>query len=115
MMYSQEDLDTLVENYRQIEKYIKENYVPLLEENETVSAHSGDSHLCFYFDKKSIYASQNPCFLQFGVGMPGHIDVYQRPEIGEDLCLYWGDIKKGIQSYFDKREKKREAIRNFRV
>lgn len=115
MYYSQEDLDMLAENYRQIEKYVKENYVPLLEDSETVTVVFGESDKCsFSFDKEACI-----CFcghqVQFGTRFPGTIDIYQCPEYGDELCFHWDSVKLRIQAYFDRKKKKKEAIRNFRV
>ena len=120
-MYTDEDLACLKEDYRKIERYIKEHYVPRLVGNEIV----GVSHAtCDYLDY------DGDCWLQFSKdfirvscahktfsfgGEPGLLDIYQCPFGAEALVFSWKDLKRKIEIVLNGREARRHAIRNFQV
>ena len=114
-IYSDEERKMLGNSIHEIEKYICENYIPLLEACERVSVRFGerDEYLLVFGSDDILYINDSRTYsLRHG---HGRLDVYEFPDNADELVLQWGSVKVRIRAYFENRAKRKQAIRDFKI
>lgn len=115
MRLTKEEIEIMKDNLRQIEKYVKDNYRPLLEPLEQLSVRFGaNNKYSFGFNDVNIwvYCGGDTCYFHH---MPGSGGVYEQPSESVPLIIEWASVKKNIQCALDARAEKKRAIREFVV
>ena len=128
MSYTKEEVSAIKANLKQIEEYAKENYVPRLRKDESVSVEFGEPdprRLRYSVDKD----------LSFGVNYAGDVwfraggltlqfnppewradrSIYNSWPYATPLLLRWPQVKQKVEAALTAKENERKALLSFTV
>jgi len=116
--YTSADIEKIKDNYKKIQEYVNEHYVPRIHKGDSISVKFGNNRLCSFWFRGNGEMGYSHGYLALTF-MPKTAtferSIFESWNFGIELLHHWHEIKQLIEIELTKYDEQRQVIDNFEV